>query len=183
MENINIMGQRLIISEEEKRNIQGMYGLINEESSIETIDLNKDDEISVEEKIADRLLPSIENLTPEQINQLKSELEHLGVTPDSSVKDVTNNIKDITNNIESSLNEDEEEEGSTVKEKVADVLSDVGSALMKSLLVPIIPVVVGSTTGIGFAGGFAVTTLTAGALIGLAKALGKKEDSTEFGNY
>lgn len=176
MENINIMGQRLIISEEEKRNIQGMYGLINEESSIETIDLNKDDEISVEEKIADRLLPSIENLTPEQINQLKSELEHLGVTPDSSVKDVTNNI-------ESSLNEDEEEEGSTVKEKVADVLSDVGSALMKSLLVPIIPVVVGSTTGIGFAGGFAVTTLTAGALIGLAKALGKKEDSTEFGNY
>ena len=137
----------------------------------------------MEEKIADRLLPSIENLTPEQINQLKSELEHLGVTPDSSVKDVANNIKDITNNIESSLNEDEEEGGSTTKEKVADVLSDVGSALMKSLLVPFIPVIIGNTTGVGFAGGFAITTLTAGALIGLAKALGKKEGSTQYGNY
>lgn len=176
------MGRQIIISEEEKRNIQKMYGLINEqESSIETLDLNRDDEISMEEKIADRLLPSIENLTPEQINQLKSELEHLGVTPDSSVKDVTNNIKDITNNIESSLNEDEEEEGSTTKEKVADALSDVGSALMKSLLVPIIPVAIGST-GIGFAGGLAITMLTAGALIGLARALDKKEGSTEFGN-
>ena len=54
--------------------------------------------------------------------------------------------------------------------------------LMKSLLVPIIPVAIGSA-GVGVAAGFAITALTAGALIGLAKLLGNKEGSSESGNY
>ena len=55
--------------------------------------------------------------------------------------------------------------------------------MIKSLLVPFIPVAVGHEAGIGFAGGLAVTIGVAGLLIGAAKALGKKENSTETGNY
>ena len=49
------MGQRLILSEEEKRNIQEMYGLINEQLKDNHIELHPVDEKSVNQAIYDML--------------------------------------------------------------------------------------------------------------------------------
>jgi hypothetical protein len=50
---------------------------------------------------------------------------------------------------------------------------------MKSILVPLIPLIVGYTTGPGFGGGLAITAGVAGALIALAKLLGAEKSMKE----
>ncbi len=50
---------------------------------------------------------------------------------------------------------------------------------MKSMLVPLIPLIAGQATGTGFGGGIAITALTAGALIALAKLLGAEKSMEE----
>jgi small-conductance mechanosensitive channel len=156
----------------EIKRMQQLAGILTEAEETQAI--------SSGEKIADKvennpmLQKAIDNLSDDQISQLKKQLADLGITPDSNIKDVAANIEN-----EVPINEAEEDP----KKKIANILSIVGGSLVKSLLIPVIPVAVGSVLGIGFAGGLAITFAAAGALIGLAKLLGEKENSTEYGNY
>jgi hypothetical protein len=117
----------------------------------------------VEDKVEDKV--NIDDLSDEEKNQLRDALSRLGITADSSIEDVADKIE---NKIESTLSEAEE----NPNKKFSDALSAVGGGLLASHLVPLIPLIVGHMAGIGFFGGLAVTLGTAGALIGLAKALG-----------
>jgi hypothetical protein len=121
----------------------------------------------VEAAVEDKLETTVSKLSDEQKDQLKAELAKLGVT-------ATSNVKDVAAKLNESLYE---AEGDT-KAKVASALQDVGGGLMKSLLVPIIPVAIGSL-GPGVAAGFAITAGVAGALIGLAKLLGAEKSMEE----
>ena len=160
--------------------MQKLAGLITESQFKQLTENEEAQAIATAEKIEDnvadnsKLDQAIEKLTPDQISQLKKELANLGVTPNSSIENVADKIAP---KIEEILNEAEGD----AKQKVASALNTVGSSLIKSLLIPIIPVAIGSA-GVGVAAGFAITALTAGALIGLAKLLGEKENSSEFGN-
>ena len=127
---------------------------------------------AVADKVEDSVEAKVAKLTPDQVEQLKAELNKLGITADTPAEEVIDKI-------EGPLSEAEGDE----KQKIASTLNTVGSGLMKSLLVPLIPLAIGSTTGTGFAGGLGITVATAGLLIGLARALGNKEGSTEHGNY
>ena len=125
-----------------------------------------------EAAVKDEVKAEVDGLDPKVKEQLKAELARLGITANSTVEDVAQEIKP---KIEESLNE---AEGDT-KEKLAKAFSDVGSSLMKSMLVPLIPLVAGQATGTGFVGGVAITAITAGALIALAKALGAEKSMEE----
>ena len=148
--------------------MQQLAGLINENQETTTVE-------KIENTVADKLENSVEKLTDEQIAQLQQTLSSLGITADSNPQDVINKLEPKINEMLG------EAEGDTQK-KVADALSTIGGGVMKSLLVPFIPVAIGQGTGTGFAGGLAITIAVAGLLIGAAKALGHKENSTETGN-
>ena len=152
------MGQRLIINESDRNHIKGLYE--NRGSG----------------KIQHYVDNMVDQLSDEQVQQLQQELDSMGITSQSSVKDVINVVKQEES---SELEMDE----NMKKEKVADLLSTIGSGLVTSTLVPLIPLALGHAMNIGFVGGLAVHFATAGLLIHLAKALGKKEGSSEFGNY
>ena len=126
----------------------------------------------VEAAVEDKLKAKVNALSDQQKDQLRAELAKLGVTADSEVKDVA---KDVASKLDESLLE----EGEDVESKVANVLQNVGSGLMKSLLVPLIPLVVGSVTGIGMLGGLAIVFAVGGGLIGLAKLLGAEDVKQE----
>jgi hypothetical protein len=152
------MGQKLVITESERNNIRGLY----ENLGSSKIQNNVDDMVS--------------QLSDEQVYELQQQLANMGITPQSSVKHVINVVK-TEDEIQSDMDENMK------KEKVADLLSTVGSGLVTSTLVPLIPLALGHAMNIGFSGGLAVHLATAGLLIALAKALGKKEGSSEHGNY
>jgi hypothetical protein len=114
--------------------------------------------------VEDKLEATVDNLSPEEKDKLRAELAKIGVT-------ATSNVKDVATKLDESLNE---AEGDT-KTKLANAFSDIGGGLMKSMLIPIIPLIAGQATGTGFAGGLVITALTAGALIALAKALGAEK--------
>jgi len=121
----------------------------------------------VENAVDDKLATTVNALTDEQKEQLRAELTKLGITANTDPET-------IASKIDESLFE---AEGDT-KTKIANVLSNIGGGLMKSLLVPIIPVAIGSM-GPGVAAGFAITAGTAGILIALAKVLGAEESIEE----
>ena len=134
--------------------------------------LNEADEATavgekVEAAVEDKLEATVDNLSDEQKDQLRAELAKAGITADSR-------IEDVASKLDESLYE---AEGDT-KAKVASTLSDVGGGLMKSLLVPIIPVAIGSM-GPGVAAGFVITAAVAGGLIALAKLLGAEKSMEE----
>jgi hypothetical protein len=121
----------------------------------------------VENAVDDKLEATVNALNDEQKEQLRAELAKLGIT-------ATTDPEVIASKIDESLFE---AEGDT-KTKVANALSNIGGGLMKSLLVPIIPVAIGSM-GPGVAAGLAITAGTAGILIALAKALGAEKSMEE----
>jgi hypothetical protein len=123
----------------------------------------------VEAAAEDKLEATVDKLSDEQKAQLRAELAKAGITANSK-------IEDVAGKLDESLFEGE---GDT-KQKVASALSAIGGGLMRSMLVPLIPLIVGHTTGTGFGGGLAITAGVAGALIALAKLLGG-EDSMEEG--
>ena len=114
----------------------------------------------VEAAAEDKLEATVDKLSDEQKAQLSAELAKAGITANSR-------IEDVAGKLDESLFEGE---GDT-KQKVASALSGIGGALMGSMLVPLIPLIVGHVTGTGFGGGLAITAGTAGALIALAKVL------------
>ena len=122
----------------------------------------------VEAAAEDKLEATVDNLSDEQKAQLRAELAKAGITANSK-------IEDVAGKLDESLFEGE---GDT-KQKVASALSAIGGGLMKSMLVPLIPLIVGHTTGTGFGGGLAITAGVAGALIALAKLLGGEESMEE----
>jgi hypothetical protein len=115
----------------------------------------------VEADAEDKLEATVDKLSDEQKAQLRAELAKAGITANSR-------IEDVAGKLDESLFEGE---GDT-KQKVARALGAIGGGLMKSMLVPLIPLIVGHVTGTGFGGGLAITAGTAGALIALAKLLG-----------
>jgi hypothetical protein len=114
----------------------------------------------VEADAEDKLEATVDKLSDEQKAQLRAELAKAGITANSR-------IEDVAGKLDESLFEGE---GDT-KQKVASALGAIGGGLMKSMLVPLIPLIVGHVTGTGFGGGLAITAGTAGALIALAKVL------------
>ena len=122
----------------------------------------------VEAAAEDKLEATVDNLSDEQKAQLRAELAKAGITANSK-------IEDVTGKLDESLFEGE---GDT-KQKVANALSAIGGGLMRSMLVPLIPLIVGHTTGTGFGGGLAITAGVAGALIALAKLLGGEKSMEE----
>ena len=121
----------------------------------------------VEVAVEDKLKSTVSKLSDEQKDQLKAELAKAGITANSKIEDVA-----------AKLNESLSEVEGDTKSKVASTLQDVGGALIKSLLVPIIPVAIGSL-GPGVAAGFAITAGVAGGLIALAKLLGAEKSMEE----
>ena len=134
--------------------------------------LNEADEATsvgekVEAAVEDKLEATVDNLSDEQKDQLRAELAKAGITADSKIEDVVGKLDESLTEVE----------GDT-KAKVASALSDIGGGLMKSLLVPIIPVAIGSM-GPSVAAGFAITAGVAGGLIALAKLLGAEKSMEE----
>jgi ribosomal protein S13 len=136
----------------EIKRMQQLAGLLTEDQSAEQI----------ADKVENSLESKLDNLSPDQIQQLKSELAQLGVTAETPVET-------IAQDIESEMNEAEGDD----KQKLANTLDGIGTGLLGSLLVPLIPVAIGST-GIGVAAGFGITLAAAGLLKGLAQALKNK---------
>jgi hypothetical protein len=125
------------------------------------------------EQIADKVEDSVEakldQLSPKQIQQLQADLVKMGITADTSVEDAAKKI-------EGSLDEAEGDD----KKKLANTLQSIGTGLIGSLLVPIIPVAIGQGTGLGTATGFGITLAAGGLLVGLAKALKNKQGTSEY---
>jgi hypothetical protein len=122
----------------------------------------------VEAAVEDKLEATVDNLSDEQKDQLRDELEKAGITASSRIEDVAGKLDESLTEVE----------GDT-KTKVANALSNIGGGLMKSMFVPLIPLIVGYTTGAGFGGGLAITAGVAGALIGLAKLLEAEKSMKE----
>jgi hypothetical protein len=125
----------------------------------------------VENAVDDKLEATVNALDDKQKEQLRAGLAKLGITANTDPET-------IASKIDESLFE---AEGDT-KTKIANALSDIGGGLMKSLLVPIIPVAIGSM-GPGVAAGLVITAGTAGILIALAKALGAEKSMEEGKEY
>ena len=119
------------------------------------------------EKVADKVEQSLEakldQLSPDQIQKLQADLAKMGITADTPVEDAAQKI-------EGSLDEAEGDD----KKKLASALQSIGTGLIGSLLVPIIPLAVGQSTGLGTAAGLGITFAAGGLLVGLAKALQHK---------
>ena len=137
----------------EMQRMQQLAGLLTEDQSTEQI----------ADKVENSLESKLDSLSPDQIEQLKSELAQLGVTAETPVEDVAQDI-------ESEMNEAEGDD----KQKLVSIIDGIGTGLIGSLLVPLIPVAIGST-GIGVAAGFGITLAAAGLLKGLAQALKNKQ--------
>ena len=146
------MAKQFIVEAARLQKLAGILITENEEQTAEQI----------ANKVENSLNSKLNSLSPSQINQLKSELAQLGITANTPVKD-------IAQDIESEINEIEGDK----KQKIVNALDGIGTGLIGSLLVPFIPVAIGST-GVGVAAGFGITLATAGLLKGLAKALKNK---------
>jgi hypothetical protein len=151
------MGQRLIINESERNNIRGLYE--NHGST----------------KIEHHLNNMVDQMSDEQVQQLQQELDTMGITAHTGVKQAMSIVKQ-----EESIQSDMDE--AMKKQKAAEILSDIGSGLMASTLVPLIPLAIGHAMNIGFSGGLAVHFATAGLLLSLADVIRKKQGSTENRN-
>lgn len=137
-----------IISEEFKR-MQKLAGLLNEN---EDNKVNQAAEkVANNPKVQDKLEDVLSKLTPEQIAQLE--------------KDIQNTISKLETQPEITTEGDENK-----IEKTADTIELVASGLTKSLLIPILPVAIGSVVG-SVAVGFGITGLGIAALYGIAKAI------------
>jgi len=151
------MGQRLIITESDRNRIKGLYE--NHGST----------------KIEHHLDNIVDQMSDEQVQQLQQELDTMGITAHTGVKEAMAIVKQ-----EESIQSDMDE--TMKKQKAAEILSDIGSGLMASTLVPLIPLAIGHAMNIGFAGGLAVHFATAGLLLSLAEVIRKKQGSTENRN-
>ena len=151
------MGQRLIITESDRNRIKGLYE--NHGST----------------KIEHHLDNIVDQMSDEQIQQLQQELDTMGITAHTGVKQAMAIVKQ-----EEAIQSDMDE--AMKKQKAAELLSDIGSGLMASTLVPLIPLAIGHAMNIGFAGGLAVHFATAGLLLSLAEVIRKKQGSTENRN-
>jgi hypothetical protein len=155
----------------EQLRLQMLSGVITEsEYRIKLAEAEEAQAMAAAEKIEDSVENkiNIDNLSDDKKDQLKNALIKLGITSNSSIKDVANKIED---KIEATLSEAEEDP----KKKIADALSGIGGGLLASHFVPLLPLIVGHMAGVGFTGGLGITLGISGALIGLAKALGAEE--------
>jgi hypothetical protein len=158
------------ITEQEKQQIMEMHQSRGYKMSIQ--------ENIESAKVQHHVDNMVNNLSDEQVHELLQQLNSVGITPNTSVKHAVNVVKN-----QEAMEMQQDMDENAKKQKAAELLSNIGSGLVGSTLVPIIPLALGHALNIGFAGGLAVHIATAGLLIALAKALGKKEGSTEHGNY
>jgi VIT1/CCC1 family predicted Fe2+/Mn2+ transporter len=143
----------------EAKRFQKLAGIINENE-----DQNVNQAEVVANKVENSLEAKVDKLSPEQIQQLQAELTKMGVTAETPVDS-------IAKKVETSLDEVEGDD----KQKLASTLSNIGTGLVGSLLVPIIPVAIGHSTGLGTAAGIGITLGAAALLKGLALALKNKK--------
>ncbi len=128
-------------------------------------------------KIEHHIENMISQLSDEEVHELLQQLESVGITPNTTVKQAVNVVRREEDNNEMDMDENMK------RRKAAEILSSIGTGLVGSTLVPLIPLGIGNAMNIGFTGGLAVHLGVAFLLVGLAKALGRKENSTEHGNY
>jgi hypothetical protein len=157
----------------EIRRMQQLAGILTEAEEAQAIATGEQIAAKVEDNT--NLENTIDKLSDEQKAALQQELAKLGVT-------ATSNVEDVAAKIEDKVPQDVSEAEQDPKKKVANTLNSIGTGLIGTLLVPMIPAALGTTLGIGFAGGLGVTFAAAGLLLGLAKALGRKEPTSMRGN-
>jgi len=150
----------------EAKRFQKLAGILKENDSQSLAQAEK-----VVNKVEQPLEAKLDKLSPAQIQQLQAELTKLGITANTSVEDAAHKI-------EGNLSEAEGDD----KQKLAKALSSIGTGLIGSMLVTLIPLAVGQTTGLGMGAGLGITFAAGGLLVGLAKALGHKESDSEHGN-
>ena len=149
--------------------MQKLAGVITEGQYKEKLEESKIENIADEVADNPKLDQILSKLSPEKLEKMSNELKQLGITPETSNNKIVDKVEDIE---DKTIDENEK----STKEKVASVLSGIGTGLIGSLLVPLIPVAIGSVVGsVGV--GFAATAGAAALLKGLAKALDKKVDS------
>ena len=119
------------------------------------------------EHVAHRKLQGLNDVEREA---LAYELEQLGITAETTPEEVMDIVK---SKLGESVNED-------AGANIANIVHGIGGALMKSMLVPLIPLIVGDVTGTGFGGGMAITAAAAGILIAAGKALGAEDDQAQI---
>ena len=113
------------------------------------------DQIANDPEVQAEIEDKLETLTPEQIAQLE--------------KDIQSTIDKLENQSEITAEGDENK-----LEKAADAIEAAASGLTKSLLIPILPVVIGAGVG-SVAAGFGITGLGIAALYGIAKIIRNKK--------
>ena len=134
-------------------------GLINEvDQKIE----KAAEQIANNPKVQSELEEKLKNLSPEQIEKLEMDIQ-------KAINQLRVESKNPTDNMSYM---DSKNKTEITKEKVADTLESVASAGASTLLVPIIPVAIGTAIG-SVAAGFGVFILGITALYGLAKAIKK----------
>ena len=130
--------------------------------------------VSQEDETID--MESVTTKSQEEIDrELQQELDTMGITAHTGVKQAMAIVKQ-----EEAIQSDMDE--AMKKQKAAELLSDIGSGLMASTLVPLIPLAIGHAMNIGFSGGLAVHFATAGLLLSLAEVIRKKQSNTENRN-
>ena len=149
--------------------MQKLAGVITEGQYKEKLEESKIENIADEVADNPKLDQILSKLPPEKLEKMSNELKQLGITPETSNSKIVDKVEDIE---DKTIDENEK----STKEKVASVLSGIGTGLIGSLLVPIIPVAIGSVVG-SVGAGFTATAGAAALLKGLAKALDKKTDS------
>ncbi len=159
----------LKVSADEKAQILEMHKSHGYKMSIQ--------EMSGAGKIEHHIENMISQLSDEEVHELLQQLQSVGITPNTTVKQAVNVVRREEQDNEMDMDENMK------RRKAAEILSSIGTGLVGSTLVPLIPLGIGNAMNIGFTGGLAVHLGVAFLLIGLAKALGRKENSTEHGNY
>lgn len=151
---------------------------MQELAGIKTLNENEDT-VQVAQKV-NQILPKVEDqledilnkMTPEQKEQIQQELSKLGITDTSTPEQVLNKIEDKVSDIISE--EEQVADQKTVKEKIGDLLHQIGAGNLSAWGGVPAALVAGGAMG-SMPLGFAVSLGGTALLMGLAKLLGSKE--------
>lgn len=165
------------ISNEERNRILEMHfknrKTLNEELEVSSVG-DKIEQIIEKPRFENHFEKIVSSLTPEQEQELNNILDNLGITADSDLNDVHSEIEDKMSEIRTDIEMTEEENenpNETAKQKVANILNELGAANIKAWGGVPAAIAIGMSTGMPL--GFAISWGVTGLLMGLAKAMDK----------
>jgi len=175
--------KKFIINEEEKRRILNMHinatkknYLLEDENSMmgeKTPDQMAHDKVErVMPKVENKLEDIVSKLSDEEISNIKSSLESMGITSDTSLDDVHQIVQDeIEEEPMGEMTEEEKEQSD--RQKIANFLEGIGGANIAAWGGVPLAIAVGGIVG-SFAVGLAASWGTTALVYGLAKLLSDK---------